>query len=76
MMNFMRALGKLENMNGFLVKNDVFSAAFCYVRYTMGMEELTNFGSKNSSTLPSLSNDYFSCLGDENDEPIYIPILL
>ena len=24
------------------VKNDVLSTAFCYARYTMGMEELTN----------------------------------
>ena len=28
------------------VKNDVLSTAFCYARYTMGMEELTNFGMK------------------------------
>ena len=29
------------------VKNDVLSTAFCYARYTMGMEELTGFGIKN-----------------------------
>ena len=53
------------------VKNDVLSTAFCYARYTMGMEELTGFVSKNSLTLPSLANKYFNSLRDENDEPIY-----
>ena len=53
------------------VKSDVLSTAFCYARYTMGMEELTNFGMKNSLTLPSLANKYFNSLRDENDEPIY-----
>ena len=37
----------------------------------MGMEELPNFGMKNSLTLPSLANEYFNSLRDENDEPIY-----
>ena len=37
----------------------------------MGVEELTNFGMKNSSTLPSLANKFFNSLRDENDEPIY-----
>ena len=53
------------------VKNDVLSIAFCYARYTMGMEELTGFGMKNSLTLPSLAKKYFDSLRDENDEPIY-----
>ena len=53
------------------VKNDVLSIAFCYARYTMGMEELTGFGMKNSLTLPSLANKYFNSFRDENDEPIY-----
>ena len=53
------------------VKNDVLSTAFCYARYTMGMEELTGFGMKNSLTLPSLANIIFNSLRDENDEPIY-----
>ena len=53
------------------VKNDLLSTAFCYARYTMGMEELTEFGMKNSLTLPSLANKYFNSLRDENDEPIY-----
>ena len=53
------------------VKNDVLSTAFCYARYTMGMEELTGFGMKNSLTLPSLANKYFNSLRVENDEPIY-----
>ena len=53
------------------VKNDVLSTAFCYARYTMGMEELTEFGMKNSLTLPSLANKYFNSLRDENNEPIY-----
>ena len=37
----------------------------------MGVEELTEFGMKNSLTLPSLANKYFNSLRDENDEPIY-----
>ena len=53
------------------VKNDVLSTAFCYARYTMGMEELTGFGIKNSLTLPSLANNYFNSLRDETDEPVY-----
>ena len=53
------------------VKNDVLSTGFCHVRYTMGMEELPNFGMKNSSTLLSLANMYFNSLRDENDDPIY-----
>ena len=53
------------------VKNDVLSTAFCYARYTMGMEELSEFGMKNSLTLPSLANKYFNNLRNENDEPIY-----
>ena len=35
------------------------------------MEELTGFGLKNSLTLPSLANNYFNSLRDENEEPIY-----
>ena len=35
------------------------------------MEELTEFGMKNSLTLPSSANKYFNSLRDENDEPIY-----
>ena len=53
------------------VKNDGLSTAFCYARYTMGMEKLTELGMKNSLTLPSLANKYFNSLRDENDEPIY-----
>ena len=53
------------------VKIDVLSTAFCYARYTMGMEELTEFGMKNSLTLPALANKYFNSLREENDEPIY-----
>ena len=52
-------------------KNDVLSTAFCYARYTMGMEELTEFGTKNSLTLPSLANKNFNSSRDENDELIY-----
>ena len=35
------------------------------------MEELTEFGVKNSLTLPSLANKYFNSLRDQNVEPIY-----
>ena len=37
----------------------------------MGMEKLTNFGMKNSSTLLYLANYFFNSLRDENGEPIY-----
>ena len=63
--------GETENEWLPYVINDVLSTAFCYARYTMGMEELTEFGMKNSLTLPSLANKYFNSLRDENDEPIY-----
>ena len=53
------------------LKNGVLSTAFSYARYWKGMEELTGFGMKNSSTLPSLANKYFNSLRDESDEPIY-----
>ena len=53
------------------VKNDVLSTAFCYARYTMGMEIITKFGMKNSLTLPSLANKNFNSLRDENDEATY-----
>ena len=38
------------------VKNGVLSTAFCYARYTMGMDKINGFGMKNSLTLPSLAN--------------------
>ena len=53
------------------LKNDVLSTAFSYARYSKRMEELTGFGMKNSLTLPSPANKYFSSLRDESDEPIY-----
>ena len=72
MMKFMKIRGKLEKTRGYLMlKLTLLSTAFCYARYTIGMEELTGFGMKNSLTLPSLANKYFNSLRDENDEPIY-----
>ena len=53
------------------VKIDVLSTAFCYARYTLGMEELTGFGMINSLPLPSLANKNFNSLRDEDDVPIY-----
>ena len=35
------------------------------------MEELAGFAMKNKITLPSLANENFTNLRDENDEPIY-----
>ena len=48
----------------FYLKNGVLSTAFCYARYSKGMEELTGFGMKNSLTLPSLANKDFNSLTD------------
>ena len=53
------------------VKSDVLSTASCYARCTMAIEELTDFGMKNSVTLPSLAKTFFNSLRDENDKPIY-----
>ena len=53
------------------LKNYVLSTAFSYATYTIGIEELTRFGKRNSLTLPSLAKKYFNSLRDENDEPIY-----
>ena len=53
------------------VKINVLSTAFCYARYIMGMEELSNFCMNNTLILPSLANKYFNSLRDENDEPSY-----
>ena len=53
------------------LKNDVLSTAFSYARCSKGMGEVTEFGLKNSLTLPSLANKYFNSLRDESDEPIY-----
>ena len=53
------------------VKNHVLSTAFCYARYTVGIEELSGFGIKNTLALPSLASKYFNSLRDENDVPIY-----
>ena len=33
------------------------------------MEEITTFGMKDSLTLPSLADNYFSSLGSEKNEP-------
>ena len=52
-------------------ENDVISTAFCYARYKISMEKVSNFGKKKCLTLPSLANKYFNSLKDENDEPIY-----
>ena len=52
-------------------KNDVLATPFSFARYTMGMEELSGYEMKNSSTLPSLATKYFDRLRDDNDEPIY-----
>ena len=35
------------------------------------MKELKIFGMKNALTLPSLANNIFNSLRDENDEPIF-----
>ena len=53
------------------LQNDVLSTTFSYARFTMAVEDLTGFGKKNSTTLPSLANKYFNSLREENDEPIY-----
>ena len=53
------------------VKNNKLSIAFFYARYTMGMQRLTNFGTKNWFTLPCSANKYFKSLRDENEEPLY-----
>ena len=46
------------------LKNNVSSTVFSYASYTNGMEALTRFSMKNSSTLPSLANKNFNSLRD------------
>ena len=60
MMKFMKILGKRKK-NEWLpyVKNDVLSIPFCYTKYRKGMDQLTNFGMKNSLTVPSLAKKFF-----------------
>ena len=41
------------------LKNSGSSTAFWYARYSMGTEQITGFGIKNSLTLPSLTKNYF-----------------
>ena len=62
---------KKENEWLLYLKNDVLSTVFSSARYSKGMEELNEFGIKNSLVLPSLANKYFISLRDEKDEPIY-----
>ena len=74
MMKFMKILGKRKKMNGYLMLKmpyyQLLSFMLFYAGYTMSMEELTEFGMKNSLTLPSLAKKFFNCLRDENDESI------
>ena len=64
--------GKIKNMNGYLIlETFVLSTAISYAKYSKGMEEITSFGTKNSLTLPSLVNKYFSSSRDEKNEHIY-----
>ena len=66
-------LEKKENELLSYLKNYVLSTAFSYARYSKGskgMGELAGFAMKNSLTVPSLANKYFTSLRDENDEPI------
>ena len=51
-------------------KSDVLSTAFCYARFSIGMQEVTAFGKRNSLTLPSLANKNFNSSRDEDNEPI------
>ena len=53
------------------MNNDVLSKAFSCARYSKGMEELTGFGMKNSTILPSLAKKGFNSMIDGNDEAIY-----
>ena len=53
------------------LKNDVLSTAFSYVRYSRCIEEITAFGRKYSTTIPSLANKFFNSLRKKNDEPNY-----
>ena len=75
MMKFMKIIGKRKKTSGDLILKTTFyhvlSTVLFYARYSKVMEQLTGFGMKNSLTLPSLANNFFNSLRDENDEPIY-----
>ena len=70
-MKFSKIRGKKKNEWLLYLKNDVLSTAFSYARYAKCMEELTGFGIKNKTKLPSSANKCFNKLRDENYEPIY-----
>ena len=53
------------------VKNDVLCTAILYARYTKAMEEITEIGMKDCSSLPGLGWKHSNSLRDEEDEPIY-----
>ena len=52
------------------VKNDVLFIDFGYARYSKGMEKITRFGMKYSSTSLSLGLKYFYSLRYKIDQPI------
>ena len=76
-MKFLKIIGK-KRVSKWMdyVKNDVLCTAFSYARYSKGMEEITEFGMKNSLTLPSLGWKYFNFKIEDDDaqssmRPIY-----
>ena len=52
------------------LKNEVLLTAFFFTRSLKCMGEVTKLGMDNSLTLPSLANENFNSLGNENDKPI------
>ena len=53
------------------VKNDVLCTAFCYVRYSKAMEDITWFSMKDCLSLPGLGWKYFKSLRTEEVEALY-----
>ena len=72
MTKFIKMLWKIKKMNGCLMlRTTYYELVSATLDTTMGMEELTGFGMKNSLTLTSSANKYFNSFRDENDEPVY-----
>ena len=53
------------------LKNDVLCTGFSYARYTKAMDDITEFGMKNSLSLPGLGWKNCNSKRTEEDEPLY-----
>ena len=72
MMIFMRILGKVEKMSGYLMFNTKYYQSLLLMLVIQKNWKNNRIWDENSSNLLSSANKYFNNFGNENDEPIYI----